>query len=134
MTFFLSQMTLATRPSQSADRVMEISFDIEENLPPELDVITGHQVYFWGLSGRTFYDSNTYSKLSIPEASAEYNINPPQAVVLSRGLDEHPRIRSYIEEEAMIPVRCYPTNFFGRQTILYVLPEFVESIPEQSCP
>lgn len=132
--FFTSQMMLASRRSQSADRVMEISFDIDDNLPPELDVITGHQVYFWGLSGRTFYDSNTYSKLSIPEASEEFNINPPQAVVWTIGLDEHPTIRVHIEEQAMIPVRCYTSNFFGGQTILYVLPEFSETIPEQSCP
>ncbi|MGB7342168.1 MAG: glycosyltransferase family 39 protein [Phototrophicaceae bacterium] len=120
--------------TQNADRVMSISFDIDANLPNDIQVITGHQVYFYGLANRDFYDSNTFSKLTIPQAVERYQIEAPQAIVYTLGLDEHPSLQNYIQQQGMIPIRCYPTNFFSRQTILYVLPQYAEAIPELDCP
>ncbi|MEO1288047.1 MAG: hypothetical protein AAFV93_09765 [Chloroflexota bacterium] len=131
--FQASHYIKAGQSTQNANQVMAIGFDIDIHLPDDIDTVTGHQVYFYGLADRTFYDSNTYAYLSVSEANAEYNINPLQAIIWTRGLDEHPSLADYIEAEAMVAVRCYTTNFFSRETVLYVLPQFVETIEQTGC-
>jgi hypothetical protein len=118
---------------QSAEEPMVISFDIDANLPAEVRSVTGHQVYFYGLARRQFLDLNTFAENDVPAAVEQWGIAPPQAIIMTRGLDEHSTIRDYITEQEMIAVRCYPSHFFGGQTLLYVLPQFADAVLPLVC-
>lgn len=133
MVFFTANILRASQSGQNADRLMDISFDIDAQLPDDVQMVTGHQVYFWGVAHRDFYDANTFAKHTVNEAIAEWGISPPDAIIWSVGLDEHAALSDYIESEQMVAVRCYPTGFFGGQTILYVLPQFAEQIVSTDC-
>jgi len=133
LVFFTANILLASQSGQNADRLMDISFDIDAQLPEDVQMVTGHQVYFWGLAYRDFYDANTFAKHTVDEAIAEWGISPPDAIVWSVGLDEHAALSAYIESQQMVAARCYPTWFFGGQTILYVLPQFAEQVEHTTC-
>jgi hypothetical protein len=119
--------------TQSADDLIAIGYDIDSVLPLEVETVIGYEPYYYGLHERDFRHVNTFVHESVPDAAQRWDFALPQAVILTAGLGEHDFVLTYIDNQRMVPVRCYETGFFGGQTTLYVLPEFADAIPDHDC-
>ncbi len=112
----------ATR-SQNADRLIEIGEEINAMLPEEIERVAGWQVYYFGLSDRQFVSTENFIDKPGEDWLRDWNVEPPQAIILTRGLDDmHQNIYDYISANGMAVAQCFESDSFGRETALY-LPE-----------
>jgi hypothetical protein len=111
--------------SQSADRLMAVGYEADAVLPPDVQHVWGWQSYYLGLQHRQFINSEEFINPIRPDWMTVYHVPPPQAVLITRGLDDmHADFNAYIAERGMVVGWCFPLDIFQQMTVLYVLPEF----------
>jgi hypothetical protein len=115
--------------TQNANQLIAIGYHADQLLPPRVEVVYGDQVFFYGLYQRDFYDSSMLQNFTLTELQERWNMRLPQALLVTRGYSDHPRVLEYIQAWGMVEVAQFQHNLYGRTTSLYVLPEFADRVP-----
>ena len=125
---------LVARQGQDADRLIEVGREIDLLLPPEIQRVAGWQIYYFGLSDREFYDILNFTQESAELWLPEWGVAPPQALILTQGLDDQiPNVVSYIESGAVVPAQCFDIDLFEGVTVLYLMPEYLPDTNHLNC-
>ncbi len=120
-----SQIIVAGRNTQNADRAIAISYEIDAVLPAEVHDIWGWQVYYYGLSGRRFVNIESFTTQPDTQWMQRFEVPAPQAIIITRGLDDvHQKIWAYIEQRGMMLAQCFPLDIYGQEVLLFMLPQF----------
>jgi hypothetical protein len=122
----LTQNWLISQSRQNADRMIALSYEINEALPPQIERVAAWQGYYFGLSDRQFLNSEILYRLpkGITLADLYWPTQPPQALLITLGLDDmQTELFDYIDEHGFVRVRCYPLDIYGQRADLYLRPE-----------
>jgi hypothetical protein len=111
--------------TQNLDVMLAAGYQVEEVLPPEIQRIVGWGGYYYGLHQRQFYSMMAIDDVPGSEWRERLGIEPPQAVVLTRGWDSDGlAVRKYIEQAGLVQTHCFPIDIYGREVMLFLPPEY----------
>ena len=122
----LTQFLITAHSSQNADRMIAVSYELDDALPSHVQRVVAWQGYYFGLSGRQMVSSETmFRALRAGKTLADlpWPTEPPQAILLTPGLDDKANILDYIKVTGLVRVRCYPLDIFAGRADLYLRPE-----------
>lgn len=123
------QVVLGQR--ESTRQIIETGYLIDDVLPPDVAPVSGHQVYYYGLADRPFYSNQNFTRGSVKDVLARYDMPAPQAIILTADLDEYATLIEYIAEMNMVALHCLPIGLYGGVARVYVLPEL--AVEAQGC-
>jgi hypothetical protein len=116
---------------------IELGYEINTFLPPEVDVILGWETYYWGLSSRQFYMNDDFRRTiyTVQERLNILNLETFEAVIVTYGLDDNFKIiQDYLIEKRFERVQCYEIPTMNLTAELYVLPTILPDIRNEGCP
>jgi len=98
---------VATR-SPNADRYIQIGEIIGQSLPPEIEWVTGDQIFYYGLSERHYVSIGELETRPTTVWKSELGVEAPQAVILIEGLfGDFPAMKSYIRSSGLELAQCF---------------------------
>lgn len=121
----MTQNLLTSQSNQNADAMIALSYEIDAVLPPDIQHIAAWQGYYFGFADRQFLNSEILYRLPEGKTLADlyYPSQPPQALLITRGLDDmQTELFDYIDQAGFVRVRCYPLDIFGKRADLYMHP------------
>lgn len=114
--------------TQSAAMMIDNGYRADEKLPDSITAVAGSQAYFYGLSDRRFYGVEAIVSLPPDEWQAQWGTPPPQALVLTRGLDsELDAVMAFIDSAGLELSACLPLDIHGGQTLIFTMPDVSEN-------
>ncbi len=112
---------LTAAQGQRFGRLIEIGYEIAAVLPDHVERVSGWQVYYYGLADRTYVNTEAFLNHPADTWADNLHVLPPQALILTRGLDDSFRnIDAFLESSGMQMAYCFAADVFGGRTILYL--------------
>lgn len=112
---------LTAAQGQRFDRLIEIGYEIADVLPDDIERVAGWQVYYYGLADRTYINTEAFLNHPADTWAEDLHVLPPQALILTRGLDDSFRnIDAFLESSGMQMAYCFASDVFGGRTVLYL--------------
>jgi hypothetical protein len=107
----------AAGQGQNVNQLLDVSDQISELLPDEVETVAGWETYYMGMYPRQFIATSSFygfDQMIAPGTLA------PDAIILTAGLDDVPATLAYLEANHLQRAYCFPTGLFDGMTILYL--------------
>ena len=102
-------------------QLVAIGEEVDALLPEHLHRVSGWQVYYYGLADREYTNTETFIERPAIEWEVAYEVQPPQVILLTLGLDDvHQPIHDTIAEQELALAQCFAHTMFSGQTHLYL--------------
>jgi hypothetical protein len=115
---------------------IQLGYEINNLLPPEVNTVMGWETYYWGLEKRQFYMSSSFvsQNYTVQERLNLLNLESPQAIILTYDLDNRfGAFANYLAQNNFERVQCYEIRTMDLTAELYVLPTILPDIRDEGC-
>lgn len=116
----------ASQPNYNA--LVHLGYEIDAVLPVEADLVSGWEMYYFGLHPRRFIMLYNYY-----EQNREPDLPVPDALIITHGLDDIPDVLSYARQHGFQRAYCFPLDEFDGITSVYTQEEFLPADAPVNC-